>query len=1536
MARRVNTKFVIILAAVLVLPTTGMVGYYGLRIWRNHDMAYQVKEGTAAESAGDYELAMRFYGRASELGAEKQDPAAADLAMKAAELYYASSSAYPERMGQAETLWKRALQVRPKFDAARDRLMQEYHDRAMAGLATWAALEKEAANLLRNDPEYGKGYLYRGEARLRQVNLETATQIQQEDIRADLEEAVRRLPDDVRPLELLARMEFGMAELAARGGQEKEAEERRQAALDRLMAFVEAHPKDAMGHLSLGQLKAALGKLDEARVNFEEALKLDSGSYEVLSTAGRYYLSARNLEEGERLYKLAADADTKSLRGRADYASLLATIGRREEALAEMKRMIEAKDLGTGLAYMINRERVNEAYFLTSQTTMELAVEKGGLGTAEGKALLQEAAGYIEKMRERNPNDRRVAILDGRLQLIRGKLADALVKLRMAEEGFTKYTPSVDRYDPVWCTLKLTLAEALTRDGNTGAALKHIDDLLRLQPRAPMAPRVLMQRAEVLRRQQSWDEALSTVDVFLKRYPDNAAAKRMKAELLMQLNRGEEASALLSGLGSPEAAVSQASMKINEGEEREALTILEGVLKTKPDFPPAIIAAASAWIQLAEKTSSQTEAAEHRARARKIIDDALARDPDSAQFKLVKIRLENPNVTYAELYEKIIEDMPTAFERNKAWANYYLMRGDLKKRLEHLQKAEEEAPGPDQAEALVDDIFEIALATRDHALASRYAQKAERANLDGVNGKLFQGRVEFAFGDKQVGLEAMRTAVAARGEYSMGHTVLGRAYIELRNFAEARKELTKAVEQKPDNLVAVRALIKLLIMQPDGASQAEAQKLLAGARKRFRNDPELRAINDLIGDVREAIAEREAIMARRPDDMDNLRRLGMVYARGGQRAKAIGTFTKVYEKFPDDMVVAAQLASLHQQEGQEHKAMGILQDLIARPDPVVKFNGLMLLGDLYRTKGSHAEAFRLYSEARQSQPKGSTEASRRLADLAFSVGNNAEAEKGYRELLEGSPEDPAIALRLAETQMRLAKYDEAEKVLESYVFKVNPKDRQGLVLKGISALNQNKPEDALKVFERMVADDPDSVDGLYYRAATRLQTGGDIEAILNDLIRARTLEPRRSDVRLLLAKAYREARRYSEAAFEYRDVLAQRPDAVAVRLEYAQFLYALSNIAMKLPADSADNYAQMLRSIKPVESLSELLADAAKRYPNQMAWPLMQGNLLWLQDRKEQSVQLLGALYDATNGAPEVAAAYLDKLLAQKLNDRAIDVATRMLTTYPNAADVHSRRAQAYAAKGKKAEALADFDKALELSEKLPPLFSSIARQAVGSLKDEGMALLTRRLAADANHASARVALGQVYAEAGKYSEASEVVQPLLAETTAARVRGVALRVAAAAAIRSKQPERALAYYETLLKMEPEDLESLNNVAFLLADDMKKPEEGLKYAQRAVDLLRSKPVEVAFQHTANVLDTYGWVKFLSGDTDGAVIELTRSVQADPLPAAYFHLAQVQKAQARFPEAKRSAAEAVRLATERKDPMLEEAKALLDELSKFAN
>jgi uncharacterized protein (TIGR03790 family) len=121
---------------------------------------------------------------------------------------------------------------------------------------------------------------------------------------------------------------------------------------------------------------------------------------------------------------------------------------------------------------------------------------------------------------------------------------------------------------------------------------------------------------------------------------------------------------------------------------------------------------------------------------------------------------------------------------------------------------------------------------------------------------------------------------------------------------------------------------------------------------------------------------------------------------------------------------------------------------------------------------------------------------------------------------------------------------------------------------------------------------------------------------------------------------------------------------------------------------------------------------------------------------------------------------------------------------------------------------------------------------------------------------------------------------------------------------RAGQAEDAIAGYEKVLEIEPNQVIALNNLAFGLASARKMPKEALVYARKAAALA---PTNLP------ILDTLAWIQHLTGDDEGAAKVMAQVVRANlPIANVRLHAAVIFAAQGSKPIAQNELAAALKL------------------------
>jgi tetratricopeptide (TPR) repeat protein len=558
-----------------------------------------------------------------------------------------------------------------------------------------------------------------------------------------------------------------------------------------------------------------------------------------------------------------------------------------------------------------------------------------------------------------------------------------------------------------------------------------------------------------------------------------------------------------------------------------------------------------------------------------------------------------------------------------------------------------------------------------------------------------------------------------------------------------------------------------------------------------------------------------------------------------------------------------------------------------------------------------------------------------------------------------------VMKRLIETQLRLANHQSAkpdDKHLEEAVknlddlLKRHPTDVEGLILRGFAYIQQEKKDAALDSLNTALKLSPNNPDALYYRAEAQTRLGDQdvgtngIDLAIKDLLAAHDRDSSPNS-RLRLAQIYRGTQHYGEAALYYQEVVDLRPDFYSARLEYAQFLFRLAALQKNLPTDSDEAFVRAIRELDPANKLFVLLKDAQQRFPTQPQWFLMYADLEAMRDLDREAQTYYEGLYRTRPGDPEIVDAYVLSLIKTQKYQAAIDLISPLLEVDKNQAFINEnptfvvfylRRAAAYKGLNKTAEAIADLDRALAFSidlankpeTNLSPFVIVIDEGASVLTKDVVAARLRDRLAAHPDELVTQIGLLQVLTTLNQPEEAVKLADSIHLPEKNDLLRGQALRQMGLAHYQAKKYEAASKDFIELLKIYPDDVDSLNNYAYMLADGMNKPMEALPHVQHAIHLIQTRSGDDAVKVTAtaaNLYDTLGYIYLKANKVDDAIVAFRRALNTQPLPPAYLHLATAYVQQKKYVLAQPVAAKGVKMAQLLNDETLPELRKLSNEI-----
>ncbi|HVT82832.1 MAG TPA: hypothetical protein VHM90_19495, partial [Phycisphaerae bacterium] len=568
------------------------------------------------------------------------------------------------------------------------------------------------------------------------------------------------------------------------------------------------------------------------------------------------------------------------------------------------------------------------------------------------------------------------------------------------------------------------------------------------------------------------------------------------------------------------------------------------------------------------------------------------------------------------------------------------------------------------------------------------------------------------------------------------------------------------------------------------------------------------------------------------------------------------------------------------------------------------------------------------------EPAGSDVVERKLGDLYFELGRFGDAATTYARILKDNktPENhDKIEVRYLEAVFREAppsdmrRWNEALSQVDAKIA-AEPKRTELLLLRTFAAMRaaerEAKLEDArqgieaaLGFAERAVAVDSRSGDAHYYHAMlkARLSDGGVQDAIA-ELEANVSPEPRALKFSLSLVDMYKHTRQLDLAADRAAAALKIQPQNAQIRSENVFYLMKLLRQERALPADCQLEIAQRLKKLNIGDRAYAQIREASELYRNDPIWPYLYGQYLLLEGKKQQAVDVLGALHKAVPAEAQLAQAWLEALNENGNFEACAAAAKGLLEGAPPEfkgraewVAIHRENIRALYKLGREEEALQVFDNmmaggaASKRTDTVPALFQAVQKLEADLTLKTVVDCLRTRLQKKPEEDLTRLLLVQSLMRVG--------MKEALAEISGAREPAdPALRLMfyrARSIVESQTGEDAGAFkdFQMIRDALPRDIETMNNFAFLLIDRAHEPLKGREMANRALQeaLLDMLPGD-QFDTWASLYDTVGYAKLQTGDIAGAVAALERSLLWAPQRDACLHLAMALEKQEKHAEA----------------------------------
>jgi putative PEP-CTERM system TPR-repeat lipoprotein len=475
------------------------------------------------------------------------------------------------------------------------------------------------------------------------------------------------------------------------------------------------------------------------------------------------------------------------------------------------------------------------------------------------------------------------------------------------------------------------------------------------------------------------------------------------------------------------------------------------------DDPAALLTSAKQYIASKDYKAAQIQ-----------LKNALQKQPESgeARFLLGKVFLDvgDPTSAVVELEKaRALNHAPAQVV--PALARAMLMLGQRKKLLEQFGST---TLGDAAADAELQTTIAISHASQgDSAKATAALERALQIVPNHERALLFQARLKAGAGDVAAATVLVDKVLAANPANDdawvlQGNLLLSGAVDRTQALAAYRK----AIAANDQNVAAHGAVIMLLLSQqdPDGAQgQLDALKKVAPGHPQTVFEEAQIALYRRDFDKAGALGAQ--LLKAAPDNVRVLQLMGTVELNKGALVQAETHLSRALQLAPQMTVVRRLLAQTYLQQRLGDKAYTTIAPLSDQPNAPGDVLSLAAQAQLLRGDSAKAEA--LFERAVKANP---TDARSRTA-LALTEISKGQAEQGIEDLTAIAAKDPGTAtdIALIATQMRLRDYDGALKAIDTLEKKPAADRALTAALRARVWLSRGDRNTARQHFERALA-----------------------------------------------------------------------------------------------------------------------------------------------------------------------------------------------------------------------------------------------------------------------------------------------------------------------------------------------------------------------------------------------------------------------------------------------------------------------------------
>ncbi|MBI4582335.1 MAG: tetratricopeptide repeat protein [Planctomycetes bacterium] len=802
----------------------------------------------------------------------------------------------------------------------------------------------------------------------------------------------------------------------------------------------------------------------------------------------------------------------------------------------------------------------------------------------------------------------------------------------------------------------------------------------------------------------------------------------------------------------------------------------------------------------------------------------------------------------------------------------------------------------------------------DWGLAQQMVKRAVDLGIDRSGGHYYQGQLLFARTDLPDNLaqaeKEFREGLKTFPLHSAGYAWLGRTLAAQERMNEAQQALEQALSLNPRNGMA--AMYLAVMAETRGDMEAKQRYLEICRELNVGSDwvkQQLQILEDL-ENPQQGIVRREELRKSDPKDAANLEQLAHLYRKAGRMDQARLVMAECLALEPQNLDLLQRYAQfLRDPEAPDYEqaeaAIRKTLDGLPASDKAHKAAVQLLLGAhlevLALRKVPNAPRQEVIDAAFDAAAEMS-DASRILLDISNHFrrsGNAAKVEEYIRKAITNAERDGDTTLErqarenLMEMMLQLRAVkssDEVLKEIQAYRAKFN--NPVGLLALSEHATIVGRETKAIQYCSDYITATTGAEKALgYYRRASMNYRRGDWDLAINDFREAKVLAPSAFDYdhRILLARCLHITGQSDQAVTELLAILKENRRVMRA----AQELFRIYMAAKKY--DEAEAF----------------IIPAQQQDPKSPTWIGLLAEVAAARGDQTRAIQRATETVVNSNYSPRLLDTLLGIYLQFKRYDEMLEyINTKLPEALRKDAIVLTRLAGVHLARGDNAKASEVYGQALQAARAdVAPFLSIIVDLTRSADPNVVMGLVSQEAANRPDDPLAQTALcflqrdqlAKTMQEKGKWDD--QDVAPFLKGIEAALAKipkddpkQVPLRIEALQAMadvqyRHKQFDSARKTYEEIISTAPEGIAArpvaMNNLAYLLAEDLNDPASGLRYAEQANRLMPNQ---------TNVMDTLGWSLILNGQYDRGIaavrtaVYLAGTLELAQMAAIHYHAA----------------------------------------------